>query len=85
MPTNLWEKSNGYNFLSYTLYDQGGANGKYNSESRIQRDNSCHFDINILTVILPGLPDAITLSKVTILCGSLSEKSVHTIALIPLE
>ena len=43
------------------------------------------FQTSVLTIILPRLPDVITIPTPTCPCSSLPETSVETTTLVPLE
>ena len=53
-------------------------------EHVLPKATSCHFRAGVLTITPPSLPDAITLSLFTCLCGSLPERSVQTVTTLSL-
>ena len=80
LASKLWLGSLLYAVLSHDksrvlieyVVDAVGENGDYCSESRSQVHSSCHVGVTVLTITLPRLPDAITISMYVCLCGYLS-------------
>ena len=64
--------------LTATVLWVWAENGKYCTQSRTWTYTSCHSRASILTITLPRLPDANTLSAPTCVCDFMLERSGRT-------